>query len=334
VEAFVKAIQVVGQGKDARLVLGEAPKPELRAGEVRIQVTATAVNRADLMQRRGLYPPPPGASPVLGLECAGTITELGAGVTGFSRGARVMALLPGGGYAEEVAVDAGSVMPVPEKLSLVEAAAIPEVFLTCHLNLFQLAAVPPGGWALVHGGGSGIGTAAIQLLRAAGVHSIVTAGSAAKCARCLELGADAALDYSQGEFAPAVLEKTGGQGVDVALDSIGAPYLAQHLSCLKLGGRLVLIGLMGGAKAEINLGMVVAKRLSIIGSTLRTRPVAEKAEIVKSFRARFGAALERGELRAIVDQVLPLAAAQAAHDRVEASSHFGKVVLRVREGAD
>lgn len=327
----MRAIGVVGEGKDAKLVLGEAPKPELRAGEVRIAVAATAVNRADLMQRRGLYPPPPGASPILGLECSGVVEELAPGVTGFARGERVMALLPGGGYAEEACVDAGSVMPVPKAMPLVEAAGIPEVFLTCHLNLFQLAAVPAGGWALVHGGGSGIGTAAIQMLKTAGVHAIVTAGSAAKCARCVELGADAALDYSKGEFAAAVLEKTGGAGVDVALDSIGAPYLAQHLTCLKLGGRLVLIGLMGGARAEINLGFVIAKRLSIIGSTLRARPVAEKAEIVRGFRAVFGAALEAGKLRAIVDQVLPLGEAQRAHERVEASTHFGKVILRVRE---
>lgn len=330
----MRAIQVVGQGKDAKLVLGEAPKPELGAGELRIAVAATAVNRADLMQRRGLYPPPPGASPILGLECAGVVSEIGAGAVGFARGDRVMALLGGGGYAEEVCVDAGSAMPVPAGVSLVEAAGIPEVFLTCHLNLFQLAAAPAGGWALVHGGGSGIGTAAIQMLRAAGIHSIVTAGSAEKCARCLELGADAALDYTKGEFAPAVLEKTGGVGVDVALDSIGAPYLAQHLACLRVGGRLVLIGLMGGARADVNLGLVVAKRLSIIGSTLRARPIAEKAEIVRGFRARFGAALEAGKLRAIVDRVLPLADAQSAHDRVEASTHFGKVILRVRDDLD
>jgi len=326
----VKAIQIVGEGKDARLVLGEAPKPELRAGELRVAVAATAVNRDDLMQRRGLYPPPPGASPILGLECAGVVEEVAPGAAGFERGDRVMALLGGGGYAEEVCVDAGSAMPVPKSWSLLDAAAIPEVFLTCHLNLFQLAAVPADGWALVHGGGSGIGTAAIQLLRAAGVHSIVTAGSAEKCARCLALGADVALDYTKGEFAPAVLEKTGGAGADVALDSIGAPYLAQHLACLKVGGRLVLIGLMGGARAELNLGLVVAKRLAILGSTLRARPIAEKAEIVRGFRSRFGAALDSGELRAIVDRVMPLAEAQAAHDRVDSSAHFGKVVLQVR----
>jgi len=322
---------IEGQGKDARLGLGDAPRPELRPGELRIAVAATAVNRADLMQARGLYPPPPGASAVLGLECAGTVLETAAGVSRFARGDRVMALLAGGGYAAEACVDAGSAMPVPAGLSLVEAAAIPEVFLTCHLNLFQLAQAPAGGWALVHGGGSGIGTAAIQLLREAGVHSIVTAGSAAKCAQCLALGAEVALDYTRGDFAPAVLEKTGGAGVDVVLDSIGAPYVAQHLTCLRIGGRLVLIGLMGGAKVELNLGIVLAKRLSIIGSTLRARPVAEKAEIVRGFLARFGGALASGRLRPIVDRVLPLAEAQAAHELVASSAHFGKVVLRVRD---
>jgi putative PIG3 family NAD(P)H quinone oxidoreductase len=327
----VKAIAIEGEGRESLLVLADAPRPELRQGELRIEVAATAVNRADLMQRRGFYPPPPGASTVLGLECSGTVLEVAAGVSGFTRGQKVMALLAGGGYAEEACVDAGSVMPVPAGLSLVEAAAIPEVFLTCHLNLFQLAQAPVGGWALVHGGGSGIGTAAIQLLREAGVRSIVTAGSAAKCARCLELGADVALDYSQGEFAPAVLEKTGGTGVDVVLDSIGAPYFAQHMSCLRVGGRLVLIGLMGGAKTEINLGLLLMKRLSVIGSTLRARPLAEKAEIVRGFGARFGKALESGALRPIIDRVFPLAEAQKAHDLVEASTHFGKVVLRVRD---
>lgn len=329
----MKAIAIEGEGRAAKLVLAEAPRPELRAGELRIAVAASAVNRADLMQRRGLYPPPPGASSVLGLECAGTVVEVAGDVRGFAPGDRVMALLSGGGYAAEVCVDAGSVMRVPAGLSLLEAAAIPEVFLTCYLNLFQLAQAPAGGWALVHGGGSGIGTAAIQLLREAGVRSIVTAGSSAKCARCRELGADVALDYSKGEFAPAVLEATAGAGVDVVLDSIGAPYLAQHLSCLRVGGRLVLIGLTGGAKAELNLGLLLMKRLAIIGSTLRARPAAEKAEIVRGFLGRFGAALERGSVRAVVDRVLPLRDAQAAHDRVESSAHFGKVVLQVDDAA-
>ncbi len=327
----MRAIEVVGSGDAVRLEPGEAPAPELGAGELRIDVVATAVNRADLMQRRGLYPPPPGASTVLGLECAGVVSELGAGVSGFRVGDRVTALLAGGGYAEQATVHAGSVLHVPDALSLTEAAAICECFLTCSLNLFQLARVPQGGFALVHGGGSGIGTSAIQLLKHAGVHTIVTAGSDEKCARCQELGAELAINYRDGEFAPRVLEATGGAGVDVVLDSIGAPYLAQHLTCLRTAGRLVLIGLMGGARAEVNLGLLLAKRLSVIGSTLRARPVQEKAEIVQYFLERFGDALESGAIRPIVDRVLPLEQAQAAHDVLEASEHFGKVVLQVRK---
>jgi putative PIG3 family NAD(P)H quinone oxidoreductase len=325
----VRAIRIAGKGTEARLVLEDAPEPTLAAGQMRIRVRATAVNRADLMQRRGLYPPPPGAPDIPGLECAGTVTGVAPGLTRFRTGDRVMALLPGGGYAEQVTVDAGSVLPIPEHLPFEEAAGIPEVFLTCSLNLFQLARVPGGGAALVHGGGSGIGTAAIQLLRHAGVAAIVTAGSKEKLERCRALGADLALDYHAGDFAPAVLEFTKGRGVDVVLDSIGAPYLASHLRCLATGGRLVLIGLMGGARAELDLGAVVAKRLQLIGSTLRARPVAEKAEIVRAFDERFGAALRDGRIRPVIDRVLPLERAQEAHDVLERSEHFGKVVLRV-----
>ena len=327
--APMKAIAIEGKGDQARLVLGDAPEPKLAPGELRIRIAATAVNRADLMQARGLYPPPPGASSILGLECAGTVLEAAPGVLGFAPGDRVMALLGGGGYAEEVCVDAGSVMPVPAHLTLQEAAGIPEVFLTCYLNLFRIADAPEGGAALVHGGGSGIGTAAIQLLREAGVRVFVTAGSSDKLARCRELGADLAIHYREEDFAERVLAETGGAGVDVVLDSIGAPYLDGHLRCLATGGRLVLIGLMGGARAEINLGAVVGKRLTIVGSTLRTRPVAEKAEIVSGFSRRFGDALAAGRLRPIIDTVLPLADADAAHARVKRSEHFGKVVLAV-----
>ncbi len=325
----MRAIRVVGEKAGARLELGEAPAPVPGPGELLVRVAATAVNRADLMQRRGLYPPPPGASPILGLECAGTVEALGPGATGFAPGERVMALLAGGGYAELATVHAGSAMRVPARLSLEQAAAVPEVFLTCSLNLFDLAETPAGGAALVHGGGSGIGTAAIQLLRRAGVRSIVTAGSAEKCARCRKLGADVALDYREGPFAPRVLEATDGKGVDTVLDSIGAPYLEQHLACLRAGGALVLIGLMGGARAEIDLGAVVTKRLRVIGSTLRARPVEEKAAIVARFLARFGADLESGAIGPVVDRVLPLADAQAAHERLEKSDHFGKVILKL-----
>jgi putative PIG3 family NAD(P)H quinone oxidoreductase len=325
----VRAVEVEGSGAVASLRMGEAPDPVAGAGEIGIEVRATAINRADLLQRRGLYPPPPGASEILGLECAGTVCERGAGVSEFELGERVMALLPGGGYAERATAHAGSVMRIPDGMSFEAAAAIPETFLTCHLNLLELAGLSRGDAALVHGGGSGIGTSAIQLLRRAGVTSIVTCGSEEKCARARDLGADLALNYRSGPFAPEVLKATGGRGVDAVLDSIGAPYLEQHLACLAPGGRLVFIGLMGGAKAEINLALLLVKRLQLIGSTLRTRPVAEKAAIVRSFVARFGEDLARGAIAPVVDAVLPIERAQEAHDRVEQSVHFGKVVLSV-----
>jgi putative PIG3 family NAD(P)H quinone oxidoreductase len=327
----VKAIQVSGAGKDARLVLGEAPDPRPAPGEVLIEVAATAVNRADILQRRGFYPPPRGASTILGLECSGIIAELGEGVTGWRVGDRVCALLPGGGYAERATAHAGSVLAAPSSMSLVDAGGLPEVFFTCSLNLFQLGGARRGEWALVHGGGSGIGTTAIQLLKHEGVRTIVTAGTAEKCRACLDLGADLALNYKElgGRFAPAVLEATGGRGVDLVLDSIGGSYLGQNLEALATSGRLVVIGLMGGARGELDLGMTLAKRITIIGSTLRARPVEEKARIVAFFLERFGAAVERGELRPIIHAILPLAEAQRAHDLVEASGHFGKVVLEV-----
>ena len=223
-------------------------------------------------------------------------------------------------------------MPVPEGLSFEHATALPEVFLTVFLNVFQLGAQPEGGAALVHGGGSGIGTAAIQLLKASGSTAIVTAGSDEKCQRCLDLGADVAVNYRTGDFAAEVKEATGGRGVDVVLDSIGAPYLESNLASLAIGGRLVLIGLMGGAKSEINLGMLLGRRLQVIGSTLRARPVEEKAAIVSGFLERFGSALESGAIGPVVDRILALADAPEAHRALKASEHFGKIILRV--GAD
>jgi putative PIG3 family NAD(P)H quinone oxidoreductase len=323
----MRAIVIEKPGDESVMKVGEVPAPAVGAEELRIRVAACAVNRADLLQRQGLYPPPPGASAVLGLECAGTVAELGANVRGFALGERVMALLAGGGYAEEVAVHAGSAMKVPPALSLEEAAAIPEVFLTVFLNVFQLAQLPDGGALLVHGGGSGIGTAAIQLGKRAGAQVIVTAGSDAKCEQCRKLGADVAVNYRTQDFAAAVKQATGGRGVDVVLDSIGAPYLEANLASLAIGGRLALIGLMGGAKAEINLGALLARRLSVIGSTLRARPVEEKAAIVRGFVARFGDDLAAGRIRAVVDRVLPLAEAADAHRALKASEHFGKIVL-------
>jgi putative PIG3 family NAD(P)H quinone oxidoreductase len=325
----MKAVLIDRPGDETVLRIGDAPEPALGAGELRLRVAATAVNRADLLQRQGMYPPPPGASSILGLESAGTVLEVGDGVTGWQRGDRAMALLAGGGYAEQVVVHAGSAMHVPERLTLEEAAAVPEVFLTAFLNLFELGALDAGGTALVHGGGSGVGTASIQLAKAAGARILVTAGSEEKCARCLELGADVAIDYRKEDFAVRVRESTGGRGVDVVLDSIGAQYFDGNLASLAVGGRLVLIGLMGGAKVEANLAILLAKRLHVVGSTLRTRPVAEKAAIVAAFERRFGADLASGRVRPTVDRVLPLEQVADAHRSMKASEHFGKIVLKV-----
>ena len=325
----MKAIVIEKTDDGPVLSIGEIAAPALEPGSLRLRVAATAVNRADLLQARGFYPPPPGASETLGLECAGEVVEVGDGVSGWTSGDRAMALLAGGGYAQEVVVDAGSVMRVPDGMEFDQAAALPEVYLTVFLNVFQLARFPAGGAALVHGGGSGIGTAAIQLLKAAGGRIVVTAGSAQKCARCLDLGADVAVNYNEGDFVEACKQATDGQGVDVVLDSIGGPYLAQNLTALATGGRLVVIGLMGGAKAEINLGLLLARRLQVIGSTLRARPLAQKAAIVAGFLERFGVGLAAGEIAPVVDRVLPLADAGEAHRVVQASEHFGKVVLRV-----
>lgn len=325
----MRAIVVEEPGDETRMKIAEVPAPEMAPESLRIHVAATAVNRADLLQRQGMYPPPPGASALLGLECAGEVIEVAPGVEGWKVGDRAMALLAGGGYAEEVVVHAGSAMALPERLSFEEAAAIPEVFLTVTLNVFQLGGLAAGGAGLIHGGGSGIGTAAIQLLKASGAKAIVTAGSDEKCARCRDLGADVAVNYRTGDFVAAVLEATDGRGVDVVLDSIGAPYLEKNLAALNAGGKLVLIGLMGGAKSEINLGLLMLKRLHVIGSTLRARPVSEKAAIVSDFLDRFGASLASGEIGPVVDRVLPLESAPEAHRLLKASEHFGKVVLKV-----
>lgn len=240
-----------------------------------------------------------------------------------------MALLPGGGYAEEVVVHAGSVMRVPDALTLEEGAALPEVFLTAFLNVFELGRAPDGGTVLVHAGGSGVGTAATSLCREAGIRVIVTAGGPEKCRRCLEHGADVAVDYKSEDFAEEIQAATGGRGVDVILDSIGAAYFERNIASLATGGRLVLIGLMGGASVGISLAPILVKRLSILGSTLRSRSEVEKGRIVASFLDRFGEALEAGRIRPILHEVMPLARAADAHRRLQASEHFGKIVLRI-----
>ena len=325
----MKAILIDQPGDESVLKIGEVADPIAGPADLLIKVKHAALNRADIMQRQGFYPPPPGASPILGLECAGEVIGVGSAVTGWRIGDRAMALLAGGGYAEKAAVHHGSAMHVPATLTDEEAAALPEVFLTAFLNLFMLGEVKAGESALIHGGGSGVGTAAIQLLREAGARSIVTAGSDAKCDQCLRLGAAVAINYAAGPFAPQVKAATNDRGADLILDSIGAAYLAQNLEALAHGGRLILIGLMKGAKTEIDLTTVLRRHLHILGSTLRTRAVTEKAAIVVAFLARFGSALEAGHLRPPIHQTLALADAPEAHRVMQASGHFGKIVLKI-----
>jgi putative PIG3 family NAD(P)H quinone oxidoreductase len=298
--------------------IGETAAPALGDDDLRIAVRATSVNRADLLQAAGHYPPPPGASEILGLECAGVVAEVGANVRGWSVGDRAMALLPGGGYASEAVVHAGSAMRIPESMSFEEAGAFPEVFLTAFLNIFLLARAAAGETVLIHGGGSGVGTAAIALCKLAGLRAIVTAGSAEKCARCLEHGADVAIDYSKEDF----VEKA--RGANVILDHIGARYLPRDLEALAPGGRIVIIGSMGGERtATIDVGALLSKRQQILGSTLRARPVAEKAAIVAAFVERFGTS----DVRPVVHTVLPIERVADAHQLMRASEHFGKIVL-------
>ncbi|HUP60045.1 MAG TPA: NAD(P)H-quinone oxidoreductase [Thermoanaerobaculia bacterium] len=292
--------------------------------DVRITVHAAGVNRADLLQRAGRYPPPPGASEVLGLECAGVIAETGANVHGWRVGDRVMAVVAGGGYAPDVVVHAGSVMRVPDALSDVEAAAIPEVFFTAFLTLFMLARVRKGESVLIHGGGSGVGTAATTLCKLAGVRVLVTAGSDEKCARCLAHGADAAINYHTEDF----VEKA--RGVNVILDHIGARYLPRDLEAVATDGRIVIIGSMGGDRtASLDVVSLLGKRAQIIGSTMRSRSNEEKAAIVAAFLTRFGDDLDAGRIRPVIHAVFPIAQVDDAHAMMEASEHFGKIVLTV-----
>ncbi len=303
------------------LQIGDVPAPSLEASSVRIRVHATAVNRADLLQQQGHYPPPPGASPILGLECAGEVIE--STVDAWKKGDRVMALLAGGGYAEEVVAHAGSVMRVPDAMTWEEAGALPEVFLTAFLNVFELARAKPGETLLVHGGGSGVGTAATTLGKLAKLRVVVTAGSDEKCRQCIAHGADDAINYKTEDFVARA------KGVDVILDHIGAPYLNRDLEALAMGGRVVIIGSMGGrADVPLDVAALLGKRQQIIGSHLRGREVGEKATIVAAFVKRFGEDLNAGRIRPVIDSVFPLERAADAHKRMT-EDHFGKIGLRV-----
>ena len=318
--------------EDGDLRWGEAEDPTLGPGMVLIENHATAVNRADLAQRAGGYPPPPGASPILGLECAGVVTAVGDGVNRVKPGDEVCALLAGGGYAETVAVPAGQVLPKPSGLTFAEAASIPEVFATAYLNLFMEAGLVKGERAVLHAGASGVGTAAIQMCRVFGNPTFVTVGSADKVARCVDLGADGGFVRHDGSFADAVSTWTSGEGADVILDPVGGSYLADNLKSLNTDGRLVIIGLLGGSRAELPLGLMMAKRLRVIGSTLRARTVAAKAMVMDALKTRVWPLLEDGSIKPIIEQELPIGDAAEAHALIAGNQTFGKVVLTIRLG--
>ncbi|MEV8635254.1 NAD(P)H-quinone oxidoreductase [Streptosporangium sp. NPDC051023] len=298
----------------------EVPDPRPEPGEVLIDVAASAVNRADILQRQGLYNPPRGASPYPGLECSGVVAEVGSDVEDFRPGDRVCALLSGGGYAERVAVPWQQVMRVPDGVDLVEAAGLPEVACTVWSNVFMTARLRKGETLLVHGGASGIGTLAIQLAKAFGSRVVVTAGSAEKIARCLELGADEGIDYHDGDFSEKVQ-------ADVILDIVGGPYLSKNVRALKTGGRLVVIGMQGGSRGELDLGALLARRASVHGTTLRARPVDEKGVIVRGVVQNVWPLVDAGAIRPVIHSRVPMNDAAAAHRILESGEHVGKILL-------
>jgi putative PIG3 family NAD(P)H quinone oxidoreductase len=293
-------------------------------------VAAAGVNRADLLQRQGFYDPPPGASPYPGMECSGTVAAVGEGVTGWAEGDPTCALLSGGGYASQAAVPAGQLLPVPAAVSLVEAAALPEVVCTVYSNVFMGARLTAGETFLVHGGSSGIGTMAIQLAKHAGATVAVSAGSKEKLEACRELGADILINYKDEDFVAALKEATNGHGADVILDIVGAAYLARNVDALAADGRLAIIGMQGGVKAELNIGMLMTKRCSVLATTLRARPPEQKAKIVAAVREHVWPLVESGAVRPVVYRRLPIAEAPEAHRIMAASSHTGKILLTIK----
>jgi putative PIG3 family NAD(P)H quinone oxidoreductase len=323
----MKAITIPTPGEPDALVLDEVPTPDVAADEVLVRVAASGVNRADLMQRQGFYPPPPGASAYPGLEVSGTISVLGDRVSGWAVGDQVCALLSGGGYAEQVAVPATQLLPVPAGVSLVDAAALPEVVNTVWSNVFMTANLQPGQTILIHGGSSGIGTMAIQLARAVGARIAVTAGTGDKLQACRELGAEVLINYRDQDFVEVLSNATDGGGADVILDNIGAKYLARNLSALAVNGRLVIIGLQGGIKAELDINTLLRKCAAVIATSLRGRPAAEKAAIVAAVREHVWPLIESGQVKPVVHRTFPLAQAADAHRELEAGTNIGKVLL-------
>jgi len=323
----MRGVSITEPGDADVLQVGEVDAPTAGPGQVVVDMVAAGVNRADVMQRLGHYPPPKGASPLPGLEVSGTIREVGPDVTDWSVGDEVCALVDGGGYAEQVLVPAAQLLPVPQGVSLVEAAGLPEVACTVWSNVFMTANLQPGETFLVHGGSSGIGTMAIQLATAAGARVAVTAGSQAKLDVCRDLGAGVLVNYKEADFVEEVRAATDGHGADVVLDLMGAKYLPRNVDVLATSGRLVVIGLMGGRKGELDLGKLLTKRAAVIATSLRARPAAEKAAIVAAVREHVWPLIEDGAVRPIVQGTHPLEAAADAHRELEASGHIGKILL-------
>jgi putative PIG3 family NAD(P)H quinone oxidoreductase len=323
----MRAITIPEPGGPEALVPDEVDAPAPAAGEVLIDVSAAGVNRADVMQRLGHYPPPPGASEIPGLEVSGRVAAVGDDVQQWRPGDEVCALIDGGGYAEQVVAPAAQLLPVPRGVSLVDAAALPEVAATVWSNVFLVANIQPGQVLLVHGGSSGIGTMAIQLAKAVGARVAVTAGSREKLDVCASLGAEFLVNYREEDFVERVRELTGGHGADVILDNMGAKYLARNVDVLAPGGRLVTIGLMGGRKAELDLGVLLAKRGAVIATSLRSRPAMEKAAIVAAVREHVWPLIEAGQVHPVIASRHPLERAADAHREMEASGHIGKILL-------
>ncbi|MEU8788050.1 NAD(P)H-quinone oxidoreductase [Streptomyces sp. NPDC048643] len=321
------AITIPEPGGPEALVWDEVPDPVPGEGEVLVEVVASAVNRADLLQRQGMYNPPPGASAYPGLECSGRVVEVGTGVSGWAVGDEVCALLAGGGYAQKVAVPAGQLLPVPKGLNLLQAAALPEVTCTVWSNVFMVSHLLPGETLLVHGGSSGIGTMAIQLAKAVGAKVAVTAGTKEKLDFCAELGADILINYREQDFVEEIERATDGAGADVILDNMGAKYLDRNVRALAVNGRLAIIGMQGGIKGELNIATLLNKRAAVTATSLRARPLSEKTAIVAAVREHVWPLIDGGHVRPIVDRELPMSEAGAAHRVLEESGHIGKVLL-------
>ncbi|MBI3303271.1 MAG: NAD(P)H-quinone oxidoreductase [Deltaproteobacteria bacterium] len=325
----MQAITFASPGGPEVLRLTTVPDPVPTPEQVLVRVRATALNRADVMQRTGNYPPPPGESDILGLELAGEVEAVGAVVKEFVPGDRVFGLVGSGGYAEKAVIDARMAMPIPAGWSFAQAGAVPEVFFTAQETLFTLGSLKEGETVLIHAAASGVGTAGLQMARETGARILVTAGSAEKIQRCVELGATAGCNYKERDFADWVKEVTNSQGVDLIEDFIGAAYWDKNLRSLKTGGRLVLVGLMGGVKVEANLGLLMTKRLQVFGSVLRSRPLADKITITQRFRAKWLPLLAAGRIKPIIDRIFPLAQVADAHRYMEENRNFGKIILSV-----